>query len=180
MTRYVGELDRLLTDIIDSLISKSIPDNLAGLNSLFEENGRATRIDWDAAQLAKTRAAVMIAIGAFRDDMVSLVGQSSVSDIEGRWTTILNTLAETDVHVLKGGPLERYLPSFSGNLFTPSGDAKRTAVESELGELQQIREATELSLEQTLENRYTFLYEIVKKLPSKSEVGLREDTTKVH
>ena len=87
----------------------------------------------------------MIAIDVNRTAVVSEVSQDAVEDIEGRWQTILTTLADRNIHVLPGGTIERYLPSFSGNLFDPSQEAKRNAVQAELGVLQRIRQTGDLA-----------------------------------
>ena len=92
--------------------------------------------------------------------------------IEGRWETILRALAEKNIHVLAAGTIERYLPCFGGNLFAPTPGAKRNAVEGELEFLQGIQESAASTREAALADRYTALYAVVNRLPSKAEVDL--------
>ena len=87
--KYLGELDRLLTDLIDALVAKTMADALQGLEALFVEFGKGTRKQWGRDQLSRARAALMTAIGTFRSEVVSLAGRSAIEDIEGRWETIL-------------------------------------------------------------------------------------------
>ena len=72
--------------------------------------------------------------------------------------------------MLPGGTIERYLPSFSGDLFDPSSEAKGNAVKAELGVLQEICQTDDLDRDATLAARYEALYEVVRKLPSKAPV----------
>ena len=102
----------------------------------------------------------MIAIDVNRTAVVSEVSQDDVEDIEGRWRTILTTLADRNIHVLPGGAIERYLPSFSGDLFDPSQEAKRNAVQAELGVLQGIRQTGDPDRDAALADRFEALYEV--------------------
>ena len=72
--------------------------------------------------------------------------------------------------MLPGGTIERYLPSFSGDLFNPSSEAKRNAVKTELVKLRAIRQSDDLDRDATLAARYGALYEVVRRLPSKAPV----------
>ncbi len=170
--KYLGELDRRLTEMVDVLVAKTLSGHLEGLGRLFSEFGKASRKQWAQDQLARARAAVMTAIGRYRDEVVAVGGRSAVGDIEGRWKLALRTLAEKNIHVLDGGPIERYLPNFAGDLFAPTADAKRNTIEKELAELQRIQEIAASHREAALAKRYGALYDIVAKLPAKTEVNL--------
>ena len=177
--KYLGELDQRLTAVVDDLVAESLNGPLEGLERLFSEFGKATRARWGQDRLAKARAAVMTAIDRYRAEVVAVAGHSAVEDIEGRWQLALKTLAEKNIHVLDGGPIERYLPSFGGDLFAPTADAKRNAVERELEELQRIQEFPASRREAALASRYGGLYEIVDRLPAKPEVDL-DGTLRTH
>ena len=177
--KYVGELDRLLTELIDTFVANTLASPLQGLERLFTELGKETRKQWNKDQLSKARAAVMTAIGTYRDEVVVITDSSKVEDIEGRWDFILKTLVEKNIHVLRAGPIERYLPSFAGDLFAPTADAKRNAVEGELKVLQRIHESAASCSEAALANRYRELYTVVARLPSKTEVDL-DGTLRTH
>ena len=168
--RYVGELDRLLTNLIDKLLTRSLDGELEALGQYLHKYGRVTGGKRNKDHLAKARVAVMIAIDVSRTAVVSKVSQDAVEDIKGRWGRILTTLADKNIHVLPGGTIERYLPSFSGNLFDPSPEAKRNAVQAELRVLQKTRHIRAPNQDAALANRFEALYEIVQKLPSKTPV----------
>ena len=176
---YVGELDRLLTDLIDALLGRSLDGELEPLGQYLCQFGGDMRRKWNKDQLAKARVAVMIAIDVNRTAVVSEVSQDAVEDIEGRWRTILTALADRNIHVLPGGTIERYLPSFSGDLFDPSQEAKRNAVQAELGVLQGIRQTGDLDRDAALAERFEALYEVVRKLPSKTPVDF-DDVLRRH
>ncbi|MDE0226803.1 MAG: AAA family ATPase [Gammaproteobacteria bacterium] len=177
--KYLGHLDQRLTDMIDSLVAESLGGPLAGLERLFLEFGKGTRAQWAQDRLAKARAVVMTAIDRYRDEVVAVAGRSAVEDIEGRWQLVLKTLAEKNIHVLSGGPIERYLPSFGGDLFDPTAEAKRNAVENELEELQRIQECATSLREAALASRYGGLYDVVDRLPAKTEVDF-DGTLRTH
>jgi len=168
--KYLGELDRLLTALIDTLLNQTLDGILKPLEQYLIQFG-PDRQEWNKKQLAKARVAVMITIDANRSAVVSEVSQEVVENIEGRWQQILTTLANKNIYVLPGGPIERYLRSFSGNLFVLRPEAKRVAVEDELEELQKIIRETDIpSRDDELVKRYGALYGVVRKLPSKAPV----------
>ena len=177
--RYVGELDGLLTDLIDELLGRSLHGELEPLGQYLFKFGRDKRGAWNKDQLARARVAVMIAIDVNRTAVVSEVSQDAVENVEGRWRTILRTLAEKSIHVLPGGTIERYLPSFSGDLFEPSQEAKGSAVQAELGVLQEIRRIGNPDRDVALADRFEALYDVVRKLPSKTPVDL-DDALRRH
>ena len=168
--KYLGELDRLLTTLIDTLLNQSLEGTLRPLGQYLNQFGQ-DRKGWDKKQLAKARIAVMIMIDVNRNAVVSEVTQDVVEDIEGRWQQILTMLANKNIYVLPGGPIERYLQSFSGNLFALRPGERRSAVETELEELQKIIRQTDIpDRDDELVEHYGALYEVVRKLPSKVPV----------
>lgn len=176
---YVGELDRLLTGLIDALLGRSLNGELESLGQYLSKFGRDKRGAWNKDQLAKARVAVMIAIDVNRAAVVSEVSQDVVENIEGRWRTILTTLADRNIHVLPGGTIERYLPSFSGDLFKPCQEAKGSAVRAELGVLQEMRQLDDPDRDAALAGRFEALYDIVRRLPSKAPVDV-DDVLRSH
>ena len=167
-SKYVGELCQCLNALLDLLPEESLDGQLEGLRSLFNRLGE-NRKEWDNQKRAKAWIATMTAISLHRDEIVSKVPARTVGDIEGRWQKILDILAEKNIHVLPGGAIERYLPCFSGDRLQPRPEAKRSAVNGELKELQGIREVDNAKREAKLRERYGKLYDVVRKLPSKEE-----------
>lgn len=162
--RYCGELDRVLTGAINQFLTSS-PQ--CGLKELFEFlHSLGARSQWDPQKLAKARVAVMTAISRYRDHMLSVLSTEVVGDIAGRWLRILGILKTKNVHVLPGGTLERYLPSYAGNEYRLDPEAKRLAVQRELEVL------GTLSTDEALAGRYCELYHAVCCLPTKAEVDV--------
>ena len=172
--KYVGALDQCLTKAIDKLLASRLSHNLKMIKEFMDGFG-GDRKDWSKEQLAKSRVAMMTAISLHRDDVAEATSESIVKDIEGRWSKVLTTLKEKNIHILSGGTLERYLPSFKGNIYDPSDTSKRQAVEMELTYLQGIQDDEEIGKEESLIDRYGDLYSLVKELPFKAEVDF--DTT---
>ena len=160
--KYCGQLDKKLTCMIKKLLSVQVPHNLDRLTSFL---GSIEGSEWQPQQWAKARMAVMKAINRYREDMVAVVTEQSVKDIEGHRDQILSTLREKNIHVLPGGTLETYLPYFLGDEYQPDDTAKKKAV---LAELDEIVGLTEVELS----SRYGELYDIVRRLPSKTEVDV--------
>ena len=169
--KYVGELHTRLTELIDNMLKTPLNDQLETVGNFFGKLG-PDRKNWNKDQLAKARVATMTVISQYRNNIVSIVSQHTIEEIEGQWQKILSILAKKNIHVLPGGAIERYLPYFAGDLLHPNPDAKRNAVFAEIKELQRICESDNLSRESTLTDRYGELYEVVKKLPSKTQVNL--------
>ena len=167
--KYIGELDRRLTVLIDHLLDHTLDGPLETLGRFFRKFG-ADRKKWKKDQLARARVATMTMISRNRDAIVLIVSQDTVGEIEGQWQQILTILAKKNIHVLPGGTIERYLPCFTKDPLDPKPEAKRNAVIDELRELQRIHESDGLSRETKLADRYGELYEVVSKLPTKAQV----------
>lgn len=75
-------------------------------------------------------------------------------------------LKQSNVILLPGGTLERYLPKYTGDHYELEGDAKRKAVEEEIQEMASPMTPAELR------TRYGDLYEAVCALPSKVSVDV--------
>ena len=163
---YCGQLDRALTDLIDSLLDCSLTHELYGLQQFLESLGE--RRGWSREMWSKARTATMTAISRYRAGIVAVSSQSTVDNIEGRLGKIVTALRERNIHVLPGGTLERYLPHFAGDEYSPSADAKRNAALAEIVEL------ANLSTDEALLDRYGELYRAVCQLPSKEDVDLSE------
>ena len=166
---YVGQLDQCLTKLIDQLLSVSLPCSLDALGKFMHDLGN-NRSEWSKEKLAKARVAVMTAISCYREEVASATSESDVQDIEGRRDRILTVLEELNIHVLSGGTLERYLPQFQGDVFSPTPEAKSQAVEAELQDIQRLSPV--LGKEKVLAERYGELYSVVCRLPSKTEVDV--------
>lgn len=162
--RYCGQLDRELTGLIDILLRSSLPDSLSGFQVFLESFGE--RSNWKKDELSIIRIATLTAISRHRTDILKVVSQQTIEDIEGRLSRIRETLAEENIHVLPGGTLERYLPTYSGDEYRIQPDAKHNAVQAEISELANLRSDEELR------HRYGDLYEAICRLPSKEEVDV--------
>ena len=89
-----------------------------------------------------------------------------VADIEGRFEQIIKILREKNVHLLPGGTIERYLPSYNGDDYQLTDRAKLEAFNAEIQELSKPLTQSELSL------RYGDLFDAVCRLPSKGDVDV--------
>ena len=161
---YCGQLDRELTRLIKELLNASLPSTLTRLHSFLR--GLGEQDTWTPDDLSTARIAVMTALSRHRADLASVVSLETVQNIEGRLDQILTALRVRNIHVLRGGTLERYLPHYSGDEYELSPDAKRNAVKAEIAEL------ANLNGDEALIQRYGELYEAVCHLPSKEPVGV--------
>lgn len=165
-TRYCGQLDRELNRALDKLLASPLPSGLEELCRFLK--GLGARCQWNKQQLAKARVVVMTAMSRHREDMLSVLSAEVVENIEGRWSQILAVLKTKNVHVLPGGTLERYLPSYTGNEYTLDPANKHRAVQHELEQLAKV------STDEALADRYGDLYHAVCCLPTKAEVDVDE------
>ena len=163
VAKYCGAMDRELTTIIDRLIANDVTDSLRSLKDYLCHLG--VRKSWDKGKYAKARTALMIAISLFKADLLS-VAKQTVENIEGRLGQILTALKEKNIHVLGGGTIERYLPSYSGDYYDPKEVDKQRAVTAEIGILSAGMTHAQLSV------RYGDLYRAISKLPAKGEVDV--------
>ncbi|ODP35511.1 ATP-dependent endonuclease [Pandoraea sp. ISTKB] len=164
-SKYCGELDRRLTTLIDEVLRiRPAAPPLSVLVEYFDSLG--ARPAWNAKHLGRARVALLTAISRDREGMVALLTQASISDVEGRLSRIVSALDQKNVHLLAGGTLERYLPSYTANPYKLDDETKRAAVTEEMTHL--ARGATHTQLRE----RYGQLYEAVSKLPSKSAVDV--------
>lgn len=161
--KYCGQLEQELTQLIDRLVSSELPENLRSLSVFLNDLGE--RSQWRPEHWRKARTATMTAISRHREDVASTVSQSALESIEGRRTQILAALSEKNIHVLPGGTIERYLPSYEGDEYKLTPDSKLQAINAELQEMATLQEAE-------MERRYGDLYAAVCTLPSKDEVDL--------
>jgi hypothetical protein len=162
-TRYCGELDRILTSALDTLVAApDTPAALAPLIAFLKQWG--PKANWASDRLAKGRVAVVTAISRKSAEMITVLSPAIVSDIEGRMQQICAALRQKNVLLLPGGTLERYMPSYTGDHYAIADEAKSAALQSELTIL-----AGGLSAE-ALAARYGVLYELICALPSKDPV----------
>ncbi len=167
---YCGKLDRKLTCLIDQLLKGTLSTQLVQLGNFLSDLGK--RDQWDKGQWAKARTAVMTAISLYREDVES-VSKEDVADIEGRLGQIIVALKEKNIHLLPGGTIERYLPSYKGDDYKLAEDTKQQAVSDEIQKLWGPMTEAELS------SRYGELYDVVCDLPSKANVDV-EGVLRIH
>ena len=108
--KYCGELDRKLTDVVDQIMATTLPDELITLGSRLESLGN--RNEWNNPEWSQARPAVLTAISLHRDAMASVVPSADIAVVEGRLNQIVGLLEKINIHLLPGGTLERYLPSY--------------------------------------------------------------------
>lgn len=164
-SKYCGELDSKLTNVIDQLLAvNSVPEMLARLVEFL--NGLGPRKQWNVQLWAKARVSVMTAISRNRSAVIAAIPQKNIEDIEGRLKQIVAALKQRNVILLSGGTLERYLPKYAGDHYELTDDAKRQAVAAEIEEMAKPMTAAELAA------KYGELYEAVCALPSKVSVDV--------
>ena len=164
-SKYCGELDGKLTSVIDRLlVVNPISQPLARLVEFLK--GLGPRAQWNGKLWAKARVSVMTAISRNRPALIAAVHQTDVEDVEGRLKQIVAALKQRHVILLPGGTLERYLPTYAGDHYELTNDAKRQAVRAEIEEMAKAMTTAELAA------RYGELYEAVCTLPSKASVDV--------
>lgn len=168
--KYCGELDRSLISLIDELLGargcNTMPEDIQGLGAFLKSLSDKERKDWPKEALAKARVAVLTGISRFRAAMVELLTEKAVASAEGRLDKIAEALSQKNIHLLTGGTLERYLPSYTGNPYALNDSSKNAAVDQEI--LYLAGKASEADLKV----RYGRLYELVAKLPAKEPVDV--------
>ena len=160
---YCGDLDKALRPLIDQLRTVSAPTQLKPLGDYLISLGEQP---WDSGKWGKARTAVMTAISRHREHMASVVSETAIADIEGRRNQVIGALEEKNIHVLPGGTLERYLPSYAGGEYQLNEHAKTSAVQAEVQNL--ANPATDCALAE----RYGDLYHAVRSLPSNPDVDV--------
>lgn len=164
-SKYCGELDSKLTNVIDQLLAVNpVPEMLARLVKFL--NGLGPRKQWNMKLWAKARVSVMTAISRNRSAVITAISQTEIEEIEGRLKQIMIALKQINVILLPGGTLERYLPKYVGDHYELTDDSKRKAVGEEIEEMAKAMTAAELAA------RYGKLYEAVCALPSKVGVDV--------
>jgi hypothetical protein len=155
----VGKLQQSLTVAVKKLEEASaLPPGLEDLCQFLITNAGSDNLD-------KRRIATLVALETQATEIQHLI---AADEIRGRLRAVLDHLASVDVHVLPGGALENYLPSYTGNRFKVPDDAKRPVALAEQAWL-----ATNPG-PAAVAQRYKELATIVRKLPSRPQVDLRQ------
>lgn len=160
--KYCGELDRKLSNVIDCFLAASPQGTLSPLTIYL--NGFGQRSQWENKILAKARVAVVTALSRHKDEMAAVLSAQDIDEVRGRLNQIVAALKEKNVHLLPGGTLERYLPSYQGNPYDLKDEVKKQAVADELLVM------SHCAGESDLQSRYGELYQAVCRLPSKLSV----------
>ena len=108
----------------------------------------------------------MTAISRHREQMGAVLSETAIADIEGRRNQVIGALEEKNIHVLPGGTLERYLPSYAGGEYQLNENAKSNAVQAEVQHL------ASPTTDCALAERYGDLYHAVRSLPSNPDVDI--------
>jgi len=163
--KYCGELESKLTKMIDQILAApAVPPSLTRLLEFLRKLGE--RATWDGKRWARARVSIITAISRLRTDVVALTSEADVADVEARLRQIVAALRQKNINLLPGGTLERYLPTYGGDHYELTDEAKRQAVGAEIEEMAKPMTEADLS------SRYGELYEAVRNLPSKVSVDV--------
>lgn len=162
--RYCGELDSSLMKAITDIQASTVAGEVGRLRDYLGELG--PRGDWSTDAVAKARVALLTALSCWPAEMSTVLDKDHVAGIRGRMDKIVAALREKNIHLLPGGTLERYLPSYVGHPYKLEESQKRAAVEDELTFLSHPHD------EAALEDRYSELYSVSTALPSKLQVDI--------
>lgn len=160
---YCGQLDQSLTTAIKSI---DVATDLTGSAHDLQQyiHGQKSQGKFEREGLQNARIAFLVGVRRDRQALVDACSGTVIKEIEGRLKQVGSALASKNVHLLMGGALEHYLPSFAGDVYRLSGDAKAQSISAELAYLTCRRSDVELK------DRYGDLYEAVRLLPSKGQV----------
>lgn len=158
-----GELDRRLTDLINSILATNpIDDALAPLRSFLNSLVVDGRID--GPKLPRARVALLIQLAADKSSLTNVAADTSLNLIEAKLKQLAMALEERNVFLLTEGALEHYLPSYQGDKFFLSVGSKRQVVEEEIRKLSCGMNAAQIKA------RYRGLFEVITKMPGQQEV----------
>ena len=162
--KYCGELEQKLKPVIDQVLEASLPDELLAIGHYLHclgDLGAGNKFKWPQA-----RTGVLTAISRHRKEIASVVSPADITDVEGRLNQIVGLLEKKNIHLLPGGTLERYLPSYQGDQYQLNDRAKQSAVQAEIEFLASPHTYEELA------DRYGDLYSAVCRLPSSPDVDI--------
>lgn len=163
--KYCGALETTLTKMIDQVLAaSSAPPSLTRLLEFLR--GLGARGTWDGKRWARARVSLITAISRHGADVAALTSPADVADVEARVRQVVAALRQRNINVLPGGTLERYLPTYAGDHYELTDEAKRQAVAAEIEEMAKPMSESDLS------SRYGELYEAVRNLPSKVSVDV--------
>lgn len=154
-TKYVDELGTALDAMVDA-VEGAADSGSADIQTLAQALGEAK----SDRPVAAKRVIALIALSAIRGELATLAPESRLRDCEARLSQVLSLLSEQDVHILRRGQLENYLPSYTANRYHVSDASKREAVEQEVETL-----AARPWTEEELERRYGDLLGVLSALP---------------
>jgi len=160
--KFVGELQKLLTDAIEKITTCQV--NTSEITELRTYLTKLSAVKEDKDNLKKGRIAILIHLAKHRQSLIEVLSLIKVQAIEGKLNAIVEALKSQDVYLLKGGALEHYLPTYEGNIYEVNDSIKRKTVEKEIEVLFSTVELNEL------DERYGYLYEVIKKLPAGQKV----------
>lgn len=149
LMKLIGELEQEIDSCIKDLLQEAKCEY-----SLNELKDALSRIDKD--NHPKRRFAFTVGLARHRELLQQLLPNHNLEFIRGRLEQICRAMKCAGVHVLKYGELAHYLPTYQGNPYLVSDNAKHSAFEEE----RQFLLTNELS-EQELMARYGALVEIL-------------------
>jgi hypothetical protein len=163
--KYCGELEKLLTKAIANIRkndseNEKINELKNYLKKVLEPKDERKKKEG----IKKARLSLLIHLDKYRQTIIDAITELSVIEIEGKLNNIIEALKAQEVFLLRGGALEHYLPSYTGNIYEISDGIKRQTIEKELEIL-----FTALTVEE-LEERYGYLFQVIKSLPAEPKV----------
>lgn len=162
--KYCGELDSSLMMAITKIQVSTATGEVGRLRDYLGELG--IQANWTQDTVAKARVALLTALSRWPAEISTALDKDHAAGIKGRMDKIVTALREKNIHLLPGGTLERYLPSYVGHPYRLEESQKRAAVEAELAYLSQPQD------ELALRDRYADLYSVSLALPSKLQVDI--------
>lgn len=159
---YCGELEKLLTKTI--ALIKDVTSLNPQIIELQDYLKKVLESEDKKERLKKARLAILIHLDKHRQTFVKELTELKVLEIEGKLNNILRALKAQDVYLLKGGALEHYLPTYTGNIYEINDSIKRQTIEKETEFLFNSLTVEELDL------RYGYLFDVIKQLPAEPKV----------
>lgn len=155
-----GQLEAALTAALNkfqAIPDTDLPSELVGLRE---------HLTTESGSTVKQRVAFLVALARNEEALRRCDISTDVDAVLGLRNALLKHLATVGIHVLPGGALENYLPSYKGTPYRIPDDAKAKATTEEIAWL-----ATK-PLPAEIRIRYGSLGEIVAALPGKPQVDI--------
>jgi predicted ATPase len=162
LKEMTGRLLRWLTEAVAAIEAESASTTVSELTEMRQFFALNAGKD----NLNKRRLALLVALAEKFDAVRQVLGKIA-DQIGGLLRAVLIHLSNSDIHVLPGGALENYLPSYIGNRFKVPDESKHSVTMAEQAWLAKPRNESDVA------ERYHDLVAIIRKLPSRPVVDVR-------